>query len=186
MPMPNRMPALLVSTAALLGLAGCETPTTARYAISPDNALALRAMNVSGVAVGTIAEPAAYDVACRLDGHVRVADGLTHAQYIRSALQDELKIAGAYATGTPRVTLTGVVTQLNLASMHGMTHGEWDIGLHLTSSNGRSLDVAEHYRFKSGFGADAACKNTAEAFLPAVQDLVHQVVASPEFPALVA
>lgn len=184
--MPGRIAGSMISAAALIALSGCETPTTARYAISPDNALALRVLNLTGIAVGAFSEPPTYDVACRLQGHVRVADGVTHAQYIRTAFEDELKIAGAYSTATPRVTLTGNITQLNLASMRGIRRGEWDIGLRLTSTNGHALAVTEHYQFKSGFSADAACKNTADAFLPAVQDLVHQVITSPEFPALVS
>jgi hypothetical protein len=42
----------------------------------------------------------------------------------------------------------------------------WDIGLKVNSSNGKSAFVEEHYEFNSGFIADTACKQTAEAYLP--------------------
>ena len=46
--------------------------------------------------------------------------------------------------------------------------------------------MAEHYEFNSGFEGGTACKQTAEAFMPAVQNLIGKIVASPDFRALVA
>lgn len=48
------------------------------------------------------------------------------------------------------------------------------------------MKVTQHYEFNSGYGADTACKQTAEAYLPAVQDLIGQIVRAPEFKGLVA
>jgi hypothetical protein len=41
------------------------------------------------------------------------------------------------------------------------------------------------YEFNSGFIADTACKQTAEAYLPAVQNLIGKLVKAPEFESLV-
>jgi hypothetical protein len=66
-----------------------------------------------------------------------------------------------------------------------LTGGSWDIGLKVNSSNGKSVSVSEHYEFNSGFIADTACKQTAEAYLPAVQNLIGKLVKAPEFKSLV-
>jgi hypothetical protein len=45
--------------------------------------------------------------------------------------------------------------------------------------------VSEHYEFNSGYTAETACRQTSEAFMPAVQDLIAKIVKSPDFRALV-
>lgn len=177
---------LLSIVVAALALAGCETPTTQRYAISADNNQAIRAMNTSGVGIGQFAGPADFSATCRALGPLQVADGLTHTQYIRKAFEDEIKMAGAFATATPRVSLTGKVNRLEFSSSRGLMGGSWTIDLTLTSSNGRTLTVNEYYEFNSGFVANEACRNTAEAFSRAVQNLVGKTVRSPAFPGLVS
>jgi hypothetical protein len=77
------------------------------------------------------------------------------------------------------------VNRLEFSTTKGLTGGSWTIDLTLTSSNGKVIDVKEYYEFKSGFGANEACRNTAEAFSRAVQDLVGKALASPAFPGLV-
>jgi hypothetical protein len=47
------------------------------------------------------------------------------------------------------------------------------------------MSASEHYEFNSGFIADTACKQTAEAYLPAVQNIIGKIVKSPEFKSLV-
>jgi hypothetical protein len=112
---------------------------------------------------------------------MKVADNLTHTQYIQKAFEDELKIAGAYAAETARVTLGGKVNKLEFSSTKGLTGGYWQIDLTLDSSNGKTLAASEHYEFDSGFVANEACRNTAEAYSRAVQNLVGKAVKSPGF-----
>jgi hypothetical protein len=47
------------------------------------------------------------------------------------------------------------------------------------------MSVNEHYEFDSGYTAETACRQTSEAFMPAVQDLIGKIVKSPEFRTLV-
>jgi hypothetical protein len=169
----------LIPFALLLG--ACSTFTTPRYAINADTNVAIKAMNVKGVSVGTFTGPASFDNSCRAAGPLAPPDGMSHTEYIRKAFEDELKVAGAYADGAPRVTLSGDVNKLSFSSARGLTGGTWDIAITLKSSNGRAMPVAEHYEFESGFVADTACKQTAEAYFPAVQDLIGKAVRSPEF-----
>jgi hypothetical protein len=175
-----------LSAAAILGIfsAGCSTYMAPRYSISPDVDLALKSAGKTGVGLGDFTSPTDLDCMCRAAGPLGVPDGLTHVAYIKRALEDELKLAGMYSAQSPRVTLTGVVTKLAFSSTSGLTHGWWDIELQLKSSNGKSLTTSEHYEFQSGFDALTACKQTAEAYMPAVQDLMLKTVSAPEFKTL--
>jgi len=62
--------------------------------------------------------------------------------------------------------------------------GTWNLDLTVSSSNGRSLNVAENYSYTTSFYGETACNQTAQALMPAVQDLIGKVVHAPEFPAL--
>lgn len=166
-------------------LAACSTYVTPRYSISADTNVALKALGATGVGVETFTGPAAFDNSCRAAGPLAAPDNMTHADYIRKALEDELKVAGVYSPASPRVTLKGSVTKLEFSSSRGLTGGSWTIGLTLSSSNGRSISTSEYYEFESGFGAETACKQTAEAFMPAVQNLIAKAVRSPDFKTLI-
>jgi hypothetical protein len=177
-----RFVTILVASTALL--AGCETPTSQRYAPGADNVQAIRSLGASGVGVDSFRPPPSFDPNCRAVGAIAVADGISHSEYIRKAFADELKMAGATGTGTPRVVLSGVINKLEFSSSRGLTGGVWIIDLDLASSNGRRINVNEQYEFTSGFEAMSACRNTADAFPRAVQNLVGKAVSSPQFPEL--
>ena len=109
---------------------------------------------------------------------------MSHTAYIKKAFEDEFKVAGIYAADSPRRTITGVVNKIQFSSARAVTGGSWDIDLTLSSSNGSTMQVVEHYEFESGYVADTACKQTAEAYFPAVQNLIAKAVRAPEFKAL--
>lgn len=169
----------------VISLGACSTYTTPRYAINADTNVALKSLGANGLSVGAFTGPEAFNSACRAAGPLAPPDGMSHTAYIKKALEDELKVAGVYAADSPRVTLSGVVNKLAFSSSRGLTGGSWDIDLTLNSSNGKSMSVVEHYEFESGFIADTACKQTAEAYFPAVQNLLGKAVRSSEFKALV-
>ena len=161
---------------------GCSTYAVLPYAVSASNVTALRTLRGQWINVGPFT--AALDTAsidCRLAGPIKTTDGEPYSQYIRAALISELEMAEVYAP-TGAVTLTGSVDSLEFSSMSG----DWTIGLTISSSNGKSLHVDEKYGFSSSFNGDAACAQTAQAFMPGVQDLIGKIVHSPAFPALVA
>ena len=176
---------LLVVVVSALALTACETPTTQRYAISADNNQAIKALGTSGVGLTTFAGPGDFSSNCRALGPMQVADGLSHTQYIQKAFEDEFKLAGAFGQSPARVTLAGKVDRIEFSSTRAVTGGSWTIDLSLRSSNGKVLRVNEYYEFSSGFLAQEACRNTAEAFSRAVQDLVGKAVHHSEFAALV-
>jgi hypothetical protein len=171
--------------ACALLVAGCSTFTTPRYAINADTNVALKTLGQSGLGVGPFTGPPAFDATCRAAGPLAPPDGLSHTGYIKKALEDEFKVAGIYAAENPRISISGTVNKLEFSSARAITGGSWDIDLTLSSSNGKTLHVAEHYEFESGYAAITACKQTAEAYFPAVQDLIAKAVRSSEFTALV-
>ena len=176
----------ITSIAALaLTLSACETYTTPRYSINADTNVALKGLGTSGLSVGAFTAPDRFDNACRAAGPLAPPDGLSHTDYIKKALEDELKVAGVYSAANPRVTLFGIVNKLEFSSSRALTGGSWDIALTLKSSNGQSLPVSEHYEFESGFSAWTACKQTAEAYFPAVQNLISKAIRAPEFRRLI-
>ena len=177
--MPHRL-TVAAALAALITLTGCETPTSQRYAVSAENNVAIKALSVSGIAVGAFAEPLDFWPACRLVGDARVADGITHAQYIRRALLSELLLAGAASPGPARVTLTGLFDKIEFSS-----GGRWVIDMTLKSSNGRNLRVVERYEYDIGFMGTESCRLVAEAFPRAVQNLIGKAVRHPQFVSLV-
>jgi hypothetical protein len=182
---------MTISTKHLIGLAvagalsACATPVTPRYSVGTDNVVALRDLHATGISVGAFAEPAQDDVKCRGIGLMRMQDGLTHAQYVQKALADELKVAGAYAPPPGRVTISGRLVRIDASSGLGSENGRWSMTIALASSNGATLTVSNDYTFRAGFAATAACNNVAQAFVPAVQDIIGKALASPEFPNLI-
>lgn len=166
-------------------LSGCSTFTPPRYSTDADNTVELRKIEVGSIDVSGISDPDIFNNGCRGAGPIAPPDGVTFGQYVQEALADELKIAGLYDAESPRITLSGHIDTLNFSSSKGLTNGVWDIALTLNSSNGESMSVSEHHEFKSGWIADTACKQTAEAFMATVQNLIANIVSSDQFKQLV-
>lgn len=168
-----------------LSLSACSTYMPQRYSLSADTNVALKALGPGSINVGQFKGPLSFDNSCRAAGPIAPPDNMTFEAYIQKALADELKVAGLFDEKAPQVTLTGTLEQLAFSSSRAVTGGSWDIGLRVNSSNGKSVFVAEHYEFNSGFIADTACKQTAEAYLPAVQNIIGKLVKMPEFAAMI-
>jgi hypothetical protein len=173
----------LLLLAALL--TGCSHHAAARYAVSADNVSHLRTYRgQSTVALGpfTAAEPGRSEITCRGAGPVKTPDGEPFHEFIRKAFIADMTLAEIYAPTAP-VTLTGRLDSIDFSS--GMTDAGWDIAMTISSSNGKRLSVKERYDFKSAFDAITACHQTANAFMPAVQNLVTKTIRHPDFPALI-
>lgn len=126
------------------------------------------------------AKPGESEIMCRGVGPIKTPDGEPFSEFVRKALLDELKIANAYSDTAP-LTLTGSLDAIDFSS----ASGGWNLALTVKSSNGKSLSVFENYSFTTSFYGETACNQTAQALMPAVQNLVGKVVRSPEFPQLV-
>lgn len=165
----------------ILIMAGCSTYAASRYSISTDNVMALRAFTSKPINVGafTSSKPGQNEIMCRGVGPIKTPDGEPFSEYIRKALVDELKIANAFSDSSP-VTLTGHLDSIDFSS----ASGSWIIVVTVRSSNGKAVTVTENYSFTTSFYGETACNQTAQAFMPAVQDLVGKIVKSNEFAAL--
>lgn len=169
----------LFSIAGLCVLAsGCSTYATSRYNVNTDNVVALRNLKETTVNVGTFTatQPGLKQIMCRGVGPIKTPDGESFSEFVRKGLVDELKIAGLYSTNSP-VTLTGNLDLIDFSS----ASGHWNLGLTLHSSNGKSLSVVERYKFTSSFYGETACNQTAQALMPAVQNLLGKAVRSSKF-----
>jgi hypothetical protein len=178
--MKKYVAAVLASAA----LAGCSTYAVPRYSISADNVTALKAIGAESISVGKFTQAVIpnqnpNEIMCRGVGPIKTPDGESFADFVRSALVSELKIAGTYSPTAP-VQLTGQLDNIDFSSMSG----SWNLGLTIASSNGRSLSMTEKYAYTSSFYGETACNQTAQALMPAVQDLIGKVVSSPDFSTL--
>ena len=170
---------------ALLGLTiltGCSTFATSRYSPSVDNVLALKQHKGVQVNVGNFSsfEPGLSVITCRGFGPVKSPDGEPYSEYIRKALTDELKMSDVYSSDAP-ITLTGQLNQLDFSS----NSGNWNISLTVNSSNGKSVTVNDNYKYTTSYNGETACNQTAQAFMPAVQDIIAKLVRGNDFKTLI-
>jgi len=121
------------------------------------------------------------EIMCRGVGPIKTPDGEPFSEFIRKALVDELRIADVYST-TSRPTLTGTLNEIDFSS----ATGEWNLALTIKSSNGQSMLVTENYSFSSSYYGETACNQTAQALMPAVQNLVGKIVRSDRFISLIS
>lgn len=164
-------------------LSGCSTYSANRYSISADNVVALRTLNGKTINVGAFSssEPGLSEIMCRGVGPIKTPDGEPFSEYIRKALLDELRIANVFSP-TSTTTLTGNLDKIDFSS----NTGNWNLALTIKSSNRRSMVVTENYSYTTSFYGETACNQTAQAFMPAIQNLVGKIVRSPDFIALVS
>ena len=163
-------------------ISGCSTYSTIRYSIAPDNVVALRSLDgkVVNVASFSATNPDQKEIMCRGVGPIKTPDNETFAEFIRKALLDELRMANVFSAAAP-VTLTGNLNSIDFSSMNGT----WNLSLTVNSSNGKSMFVSESYPYTSSYYGETACNQTAQALMPAVQNLVGQIVRSTEFGSLI-
>ncbi len=172
-----------LSIVLALFISGCSTYAANRYSISVDNVTSLKTLSGTQLNVGqfTATKPGLTEIACRGVGPIKTPDGETFENYIRKALIDELKLAELYSENAP-VTLTGNLDNIDFSS----NSGTWDLSLTIKSSNGKVLSVSETYSFTTSFYGETACNQTAQALMPAVQDLISKIIEHPEFSLLVS
>lgn len=175
--------AILANFAGLL--AGCETTNSIPYKASTTNVIAIQqSLQAQGkkVAVGsiTMANGVEENPLCRLMGPVVVAPGKTLPQYIKDAFQEELFMAQVYQHNAPAV-IDGRLEKLSFSSV---SPASWDITMSVKSGSTPGYTVVVKYPFDTSWTANSACKNVADAFAPAVQELLKQVVTHPQFSSL--
>lgn len=172
------LPKIFVTLILAVVMTGCSTYSANRYSISVDNVTALKEINGTKLDVGefTASKPGQTEIMCRGVGPIKTPDGQTFENFIKKALVDELKIAEAYSNSA-KITLTGNLDAIDFSS----SSGTWNLALTVNSSNGNSLTVSENYSYTTSFYGETACNQTAQALMPAVQNLIGKVVQNNEF-----
>lgn len=163
-------------------LAGCETTNSFPYKASTENVIAIQQnLQAKKVSVADIQLAPGVDESplCRLNGPVKVAPGKTIPQYVKEAFEEELFMAQAYDVKGPAIQ--GRIEELSFSSV---SPANWTIRMFVKSPSSPGYEVSVKYQFDTSWTAMSACKNVADAFGPAVQSLLKQVVTNPQFSAL--
>ncbi|MEZ5663235.1 MAG: hypothetical protein R3E94_06845 [Burkholderiaceae bacterium] len=169
----------ILATVTVL-VSGCAFKTNS-YGISPDNVDAIKSSGNGAVDVRKFEtfSPGLKTLMCRGVGPVTVEP--SYGAYIEKAFVDELKIAGAFDPASPNK----ISVKINrIESSSGIVEGKWLFSVVTSSSNGMSFNTETEYPFSSSFVGDRACQETAQAFAPAVQRLIGDIVRNPVFGAM--
>ena len=166
--------ALVAIASAISGCAYNVSP----YGASVQNVESIKTTNIKPVAVGKFqaTKPGQTSITCRAAGPVTVSPSFE--AYVEKAFIDELKLAGAYNPSSSLV-LTGKLEEIDFSS--GMTDGNWAFTLTITNSRNETLTTKSKFGFSGSFVADKACQEVAQAFQPAVQKLIEDVIRDPKF-----
>ncbi|HEY4579962.1 MAG TPA: hypothetical protein VIG89_02910, partial [Candidatus Acidoferrales bacterium] len=167
--------ALLLATSVLI--TGCAY-NASPYGASVRNVEALKEISIRPVAVAqfTAARPGLASITCRAAGPVTVSPSFE--SYIEKAFIDELRLAGAYDARSS-ITLSGRLEEVDFSS--GISDGNWTFSLIVANGRNESFTTKSIFGFSGSFVADKACQEVAQAFGPAVQKLIEDVVRNPRF-----
>lgn len=176
---------LFATVAVIAATAGCSTTNSVPYKASTSNVISMQNTFLSkGVKVrlGSFSMGAGVEenLLCRLMGPVTVAPGKGLSTYIKEAFQEELFLAQIYSSTAPNV-IDGKIEKLAFSSV---SPANWEISMRISSNNSAGYTTTIKYNYDTSFDAISACKNVADAFSPAVQELIKQVVANPQFAGL--
>ena len=161
-------------------VSGCAY-NTAPYGASVANVTKIKAANIKAVSVAPFSstKPGASTITCRAAGPVTVKPSFEN--YIQNALIDEQKLSAAYDPES-KIVISGKLESIDFSS--GMTDGNWSISLTISNNKSQSYTTTSSYPFSGSFVADKACQEVAQAFSPAVQKLIQDVVSNPKFSTL--
>ncbi|WP_291013832.1 hypothetical protein [Hydrogenophaga sp.] len=170
----------LMSFAVILGaalLTGCAY-NASPYGASVANVESIRSISIPPVAVGRFeaTKPGVASITCRAAGPVTVSPSFE--TYIEKAFIDELKLAGVYDPNA-KLVLVGKLEEIDFSS--GITDGRWIFKLTISNGRNESFTTSSVFGFSGSFVADKACQEVAQAFGPAVQKLISDVVRDPKF-----
>ena len=169
--------ASLLAVTLVVTLPAC-TYNVAPYGASVANVESIKSLRIKPVSVATFtsAQPGQSSITCRAAGPVTVSPSFE--SYIEKALIDELKLAGAYDANSSLV-LKGKLEEIDFRS--GMTDGKWRFTVTVSNGRNESFTAKSIFGFSGSFVAEKACQETAQAFSPAVQKLVQDIVRDPQF-----
>lgn len=161
-------------------ISGCAF-NAAPYGASVANVTKIKTSKIKAVAVApfTSTTPGNSTITCRAAGPVTVKPSFE--AYIQSAFIDELKLASSYDPES-KIVISGKLEGIDFSS--GITDGNWSISLTVANNKSQSFTTKSTYPFSGSFVADKACQEVAQAFSPAVQKLIEDIVSNLQFATL--
>lgn len=175
----------LIIAGALVLITGCETTSSRPYSASTENVFMMKTTltkAASKIKLGDFKQAEnSSSLVCRLNGPIDVSPGKSQAQFIKEALQTELFMADAYDVGSD-IELSGALNSLKFSSV---SPANWTINFTISSNKSDGYTVETVYPFKTSFSAYSACRNVADSFAPAVQQLISDILKNPKFTNLV-
>ncbi|WP_413663628.1 hypothetical protein ACJJI3_18565 [Microbulbifer sp. ZKSA004] len=166
-----------------LYMIGCGYVTT-NYGATPENVNAIKAAGENRVSVDKFSSVSGKErssIGCRAAGPIKNQNDQTFESYIHNAFINELKMAEAYDESS-EVSIRGEISELDFNSNIGA--GKWKLSATISSSSHNGYQVESIYPFSTNWVADKACQQVAQAFQPAVSDLINKIVTHPEFSSL--
>ncbi len=173
------MKSILFSLTILVLLSGCQAYSTGRYTSSAANVGKLRTFTGKTLSVGKFSSKSSLiaQVSCNYLFPIKTPDGDHFPDFIRKAIIDELIASNMYSSSSG-LSINGNVEDIEFSS----SEGYWKLSLRVNFSNGKSVAVAENYAFKGNPNAEGAiCSESAQQLIPAVQNLIGKILATPEF-----
>ncbi|MEH6343864.1 MAG: hypothetical protein V7785_02165 [Bermanella sp.] len=161
-------------------LAGCSTYMVNSYGVSVDNVESMKTHPGTSLSVNSFKslKPGVSSIQCRGAGPVATPDKSTFEAYINKALISELKLAGIYSETSP-ISIDGYFEKLDFDSTIGS--GKWIFSVNVSSDTGSAYTLSSIYPFSTNWVADKACQQVAQAFVPAVQNLIKDIISHPQF-----
>jgi hypothetical protein len=138
----------------------------------------LRQFSMARLQVTQLALTKSFSEQCRAVGPISQPDFLPYEEYIRRAINEELRLAQIYDSAPGAMALKGAVTEL---SFNSNLAANWTIGVRLETPDGRAATAKVVAPFESALFARLACDNVEDAWPGAVQKLIEALVVSPEF-----
>lgn len=127
----------------------------------------------------TSSTPLLSSIPCRAVGPVRTSNKIPFAHIIRALLIEELKAANRYSPEA-KTTIIGHLNYIDFDSMAGT----WKFTMTVKSSNGEFLTVRESFHYEPKWWGEAGCRETANAFIPAIQKLITSLITNSKFSSL--
>ncbi len=175
----------LISVAMLaLGLAACASMPSAQYQTSIRVGTSLESGAPASVGKATAAADVRNDkLTLRGATMTSSATDGTFSGYVREALITELKSANRYSeTSTRRIDLQLTKHSVNI---NGFKEGFADLGARIVVSEGTEVRLEKTFEIKhtwpSAFIGAVAIQAGYDNYPAAVQKLIEQIVADPEF-----
>ncbi len=165
----------------ILGLSSCSVSSYINpYGVSAQNVIEIKEQHVNRISVANFEykETGINSLSCRGTGIIYTPNQEPFTTYIKNAFVDELKLAGVYDQNSA-IVINGRLEEIDFDSQIGMA--KWKLKLSVSTKSNPGYTVESIHKFSTDWVGDKACQQVAQAFGPAVQQLIGQVIRDPRF-----